>query len=424
MNDQDPKPGVVIEVTAEPDTDQDASGAHTAATENARPDAPTRTRAAGRVGVVALVVAVLALAGVVALALLGNRQVSDTAQRLAQLDTRLGEALQAQQRLGRDLSEATTSLNAQAGALDEQRDLLAQQRVAVDDARNAFQAQEQRLADENVRLQEREAELRAAVADVHRRVGRSGTQWIIAETEYLMRIANHRLQLARDSETARVALELADQRLRDTRDPGWAGVREQLARDIAKLAALDPPDSAGLAARIGALIEQIPQLKIARATIGAERTLPEQVARTPSERSWDTLLDDLWSGFKDAVRIRERDKPVQAMLPPEQQFFLYENLKLHLETARLGLARLDPAQFRDSLTTAADWLGRYFEPGDPTAAALRSAIETMRDTDIRPALPDISHSLRALQARRQLLDSEMPAASPTPATATDGIDAQ
>ena len=51
---------------------------------------------------------------------------------------------------------------------------------------------------------------------------------MVAETEYLLRIAGHRLNLARDTRAALAAMELADQRLRDTLDPGWAGVREQI----------------------------------------------------------------------------------------------------------------------------------------------------------------------------------------------------
>jgi uroporphyrin-3 C-methyltransferase len=278
----------------------------------------------------------------------------------------------------------------------------------VDEARAAFQQQEQRLAQENVNLQEREAELRAAVADVHRRVGRSGTQWMVAEAEYLLRIANDRLILARDTESARVALGLADQRLRDTKDPGWAGVREQIARDIAKLSTFEAPDSAGLSARLSALIEQIPQLKIANATIGPERTLPERTGQEPGERNWETLLDDVWAGFKDSVRIRERDKPVQAMLAPEHQFFLYENLKLHMEAARLGLARDDQNLFRDNLHIAADWLTKYFDPDNGSAAAMAKAIAEMVKIDIRPEMPDVSQSLRALQVRQKLMEDVAP----------------
>ena len=402
MNDEDPKPGVVIDVTPDQESampDQEPATA---------PPAAAGDRGGRHGGMLPLLVALVALLAVAAAAVLGYRYLADLTQQFATMDTELRNAVNQQQRLQQSLNDATSALQAQESALGEQRDVLAQQRLAVDEARGAFKQQEQKLADENLQLQEREAELRAAVADVHRRVGRSGTQWMIAEADYLLRIASHRLLLARDTETARVALELADQRLRDTRDPGWAGVREQIARDIAKLSAFQGPDSAGLSARLAALAEQIPQLRIARATIGPERTLPENPARAPGERSWDTLLDDLWAGFKDSVRIRERDKPVQAMLAPEHQFFLYENLKLHLEAARLGLARSDPALYRDNLDTAAEWLHKYFDPSDPIAAALGKAIGEMRGIDIRPELPDISQSLRALEVRQKLIDDVAP----------------
>lgn len=403
MNDDDPKPGVVIDVEPEPDTRPVDEAKDDAAEAPAEPVAkPAR---GGNALPVAL--AVIALLAVAIGGFFGYRYWNQLNSDLATINARLSDAGRQQQELRQSIGDATEALQAQGGTLDEQKAVLAQQRIAVDEARSAFETQEQKLAEENLQLQEREAELRAAVADVHRRVGRSGTQWMIAESEYLLRIASHRLILARDTETARIALELADQRLRDTKDPGWAGVREQIARDIARLSAFEAPDSAGLAARLGALIEQVPQLKIASATIGPERTLPQKVAHEPGQRSWETLIDDVWAGFKDSVRIRERDQPVQAMLAPENQFFLYENLKLHLEAARLGLARDDQALFRDSLATAADWLGRYFGQ-DGTASAIASAIDEMRKIEIRPEVPDISQSLRSLKVRHKLLEDITP----------------
>ena len=424
MTEEDPKPGVVIDVTPDQDSDDGpamaADSGEQAKSDEAAATAP-RTR---NLGGIAMLLGVAALLAVVAAGAFGYRYWSGLSDEVSAMDTRVREAVQQQQRLQAALGDATTALRSQEDALGKQRDVLAQQRLAVDEARSTFKQQEQKLADENVRAQEREAELRAAVADVHRRVGRSGTQWIIAEAEYLLRIANHRLILARDTETARVALELADQRLRDTRDPGWAGVCEQIARDITRLGTYTAPDSAGLAARLSAMIEQIPRLKIARATIGPERTLPEQVARDPGERSWETLLDDLWSGFKDSVRIRERDKPVQAMLAPENQFFLYENLKLHLEAARLAVARDDTGLFRENLATAADWLARYFEPGDPVAQSLNKAIGAMTDTELRPDLPDVSQSLRAFKVRQELLDDIAPGVSAEAPAAKAGTASQ
>ena len=408
MNEEDQKPGVVIDVTPEQESTEpeQATTPPAADTEKAAPE--VREEKSGSGNILALVLALLALIAVGAAAFFGYQYWLQLRADLAAIDARLQEAQSQQQKLGQAISSAHDAVRAQETALSAQKGALAEQQAAVEQARNAFQQQEQKLAEENVNLQEREAELRAAVADVHRRVGRSGTQWMIAEAEYLLRIANDRLILARDTDSARVALGLADQRLRDTKDPGWAGVREQIARDIAKLSAFQAPDTAGISARLSALIEQIPQLKIARATIGPERTLPERTGDEPGKRSWETLLDDVWAGFKDSVRIRERDKPVSAMLAPEHQFFLYENLKLHMEAARLGLARGDQALFRDNLNVAADWLQKYFNPDDGSTAAIGSAIAEMIEIDIRPEVPDVSQSLRALQVREKLMEEVAP----------------
>jgi uroporphyrin-3 C-methyltransferase len=406
MNDDERKPGVVIDVDPETDADPVSPTDQTRA-----PDEGPSQRST-RYGPWALVLAVIAMLGVAGIGWLGHRMGDRLDARLISIERHLAETAQAGDDLGAQLAALEIRIASQGGTLDEQQAVLAQQRLTVEQARSAFETQERRLAEENLRLQEREAELRAAVADVHRRVGRSGTQWMIAETEYLLRIASHRLTLARDPLTAQAALQLADQRLRDTQDPGWAGVREQIARDIARLDAFEAPDVAGLSARLAALIEQVPQLSIARATIGPQRTLPERASRDPEDRSWDTLLDDLWSGFKDSVRIRERDQPVAAMLAPEQQFFLYENLKLHLESARLGLARGEQRLFDGNLTTAQQWLADYFQD-DPVAGSIGATLADMRGIDISPPMPDISQSLRALSVRRQMLD-----ALPAPETAS------
>lgn len=404
MNDDDPKSSVVIDVTPETEAQHQAPDSDPSPAPDPEP-AAADARSPSNKG--PIVIAVVALLATGALTALGYRYTQTLEQRLAAIEAQQQEGATARQTLQQAVTGATTALQNQSGTLDQQQAVLAQQRLAVDQARAAFEAQEQQLADENLRLQEREAELRAAVADVHRRVGRSGTQWMIAETEYLLRIANHRLNLARDTLTARTALELADQRLRDTQDPGWAGVRAQIARDIAQLSTFEAPDIAGLSARLSATIEQVPALRIARATIGAERTLPDKVAREPDERSWETLIEDLWAGFKDAVRIRERDQPVAAMLAPENQFFLYENLKLQLEAARLGLARADQPEFRNNLLTAVAWIAEHFT-ADSVSQALVSTLTELAAIDIHPPLPDVSQSLRALTVRQQLLGGIAP----------------
>lgn len=418
MIDKDPKPGMVIDVAPEADGEQPGVGPgdRVDGSEPARGKGKSAKGPARRTGTLGLAVGILALVGAGTAALFGYRHLQTLDDRLVGIEARLDESGSAQQALGAAIAEATAALDHQRTTLDEQRAVLARQRVVVDEARSAFEAQEQRLADENLRLEAREAELRAAVADVHRRVGRSGTHWIIAEAEYLLRIAGHRLDLARDIRTAMAAMELADQRLRDTQDPGWAGVREQIARDIAALSAFRPTDVAGLSARLAAVVQQVPSLRIAHATNGLERTPASEPARDPEERSWETLWTDLWAGLRNSVRIRERDGPAVAMPAPEKRYFLHERLKLHLEIARLALVRGDQALFHDNLDTASNWVSKYFR-ADGAANAIGETLAELGRVDLRPPLPDISQSLRALRVRRRLLDDIVPTDDATAAQA-------
>jgi len=393
MSEEKEKEGVVIDVTPEPQ----AAPEETPEPTTSQAKEPGQSR-------LPLVIAILALVLVAGALVAAFQYTRQTTADLAAINSSLANSLAAQSQLKEQLAAANAAVQEQARLLAQQQADFEAQQQSLADARERFDRQEQLLDSERLKMQQREAELRATVADVHKRVGASSTEWMVAEAEYLMRLANERLSLARDTGTAREALVLADQRLRDTKDPGWNPVRNQLARDITALDAAELPDTAGIAARLEALAEQVPQLRLTNATLGgAERSSSGDSSLTPrEERNWDTLLDDLWAGFKDTVRIRRRDKPVAAMLAPEQQFFLYENLRLYLESARLAVARADRELYRDSLNTVGSWLSTHFDNSDALTKTTRNTVNELIRIDIRPLLPDISSSLRSLQMRQKL----------------------
>lgn len=410
MSDDTEKPGVVIDVTPEPEqpppSDEPAP----------EPQETPRQKGRDSGSRLALIIAALALLLVVAALVFAYRYTRQASEDLAAVNASLSNSLAQQATLREQLGKAERAVSDQAQRLQTQQQKLEAQQESVDAARETFARQEQLLEQERERMQAREAELRASVADVHKRVGASGTQWMVAEAEYLARLANNRINLARDVGTARAALLLADQRLRDTGDPGWDSVRRQIARDLTRLDKTDMPDTVGISARLSSLAEQVPQLTLARATLGgASRSESEpKVEDERSQRSWDTLLNDLWDGFKQTVRIRRNDQPVQAMLPPEQQYFLYENLRLHFETARLALARGDNKLFRESLATIGTWLNAHFDPTEKLTRVMRDSVTDLAKLDIFPPLPDVSASLKALQIRQQLnADLARPLAEPS-----------
>ncbi len=415
IDDKEEKPGVVIDVTPEPEpaesvTADGQSGGETPDT------APAKRNGQALPLIVAGLSLVLAIAAI-GFAYRHTRQAADDLERL----NRSVEQTLAQQRaLEQRLTEARRAVAEQAKRLTAQQRKLEAQEQHITEARQQFTEQNRHLDSEREQMQQREAELRAAVADVHKRVGASGTQWMVAEAEYLLHLANERLNLARDTRTARAALQLADQRLRDTGDPGWNPVREQIAHDIATFDTVEQADIDGISARLAALTEKVPRLRLAHVTRDGEPRKPSGTETTGApreQRTWQTLIDDLWIGFKQTVRIRRNDQPVLAMLPPEQQYFLYENLRLRLEAARLAAVRSDERLYHDNLNTVTRWLSSYFDPNDEHTRALRDAVRELDRVKIRPPLPEISASLAALRARLKLLtDLGRPIAPETPAT--------
>jgi len=104
-------------------------------------------------------------------------------------------------------------------------------------------------------------------------------------------------------------------------------------------------------------------------------------------------------------------------LTPKESFFLYQNLQLQLETARLAAMRHDEASFTASLKTARSWLDKYFDSESTDVTAFAASLEGLSGLDIDPPLPDISSALTALRAHTRGEDKRAgPAAAPASST--------
>lgn len=229
---------------------------------------------------------------------------------------------------------------------------------------------------------------------------RGREDWVIAEAGHLMRIANDTLHLQRDVDTAIAALMAADVRLRDLGDPAFHAVREPLAREIAALRAVAVPDVAGLTLVLGSLAERVEQIPLAMQFHGGRGQIPaaaEVAHPAPDAMDWRAFLRNVWDDLKSLVVIRRSKEPVGAMLPPDQEYFLRQNLRLKLEAAQLAALRRNEAAYGNSLQTAREWLNAYFDKGAGAVTAMLTEIDRLEQARLNPPLPDISGSLRALR---------------------------
>jgi uroporphyrin-3 C-methyltransferase len=238
-------------------------------------------------------------------------------------------------------------------------------------------------------------------------MGRSEQGWSLAEVEYLLRVANQRLQLQRDVNTAEQALQAADERLHDLADPHFMSVREQIAGDLEAVQAVPSVDIEGISLSLSTALEGVDQLSVAGTRYQpAVQNGSEDPESRQTIRDWRELPRLLWSTLSGLLRIREHDKPVTPMLAPQREYFLRENLRLQLSAARLALLRDDGVQYQAILNTARDWLDTYFADDDAKVNDLVAQLEQLSAINTAPQLPDISGALRVLHQQMKLSEQQ------------------
>jgi uroporphyrin-3 C-methyltransferase len=280
----------------------------------------------------------------------------------------------------------------------------------LEEVNNSLSGAHQRLEDEVAARKQAEAEheaLATKMATLEAKLGRTTLAWRLAEAEYLLTLANQRLNLEHDQATAISILETVDAKLRALGDPALLPVREKISDELAQLRAVEVPDITGMALTLASLAQASQTWPL------RDKTPPGVLGSDEAPRSrplsWQEIPRAVWEDLKDMVRVRRHQQPVEPLLPPDQFWFLRQNLQLKLEQARLALLRRDKPLFDRLLSEAQDWARLFF---DGNAASVSSAVETLdhlKTAELRPALPDISASLRELRAQSKRLGQQVEA---------------
>lgn len=220
--------------------------------------------------------------------------------------------------------------------------------------------------------------------------------WMWTEAEYLLRLANQKLSLQGDGDSALLILATVDEMLRDSGDVSVLGVRDALAGEMLALRTLDYVDVPGLYVRISNLQPMIEQLSLRDTLVQnyADRLAGQQAAPSAAQDSLGARALELLG----SIFVWQRwDVAPEALLPPQQEATLKQNLQLMLEQAQLALLMAEPQIYRSSLNKGRDWMGRYFSIDTGPGRTLEAELIALADVSIAPQRPDISGSLALLQ---------------------------
>jgi uncharacterized protein HemX len=250
-------------------------------------------------------------------------------------------------------------------------------------------------------------ELSSSIQQVQRQLGKTRGDWLLADAEYLLSVANQRLYLMGDVNTTREALEAADQRLRESGDAGAFKIREQIAKDITAIRNVAVADIVGMYASIQALQDQVDKLALLLPYTGKALT-PPKAAQEPADKEAHNLLDQL----EGMVTIRHTEHPIKEILTPEEAQFIREQLSVKLEIVKIALVQQNEQLYQSSLADAKKWTEQNFAKDAETGSFI-AELDRFNAIKIRSHFPDISLSLKMLRDITKLrleVDKAMPPA--------------
>ena len=289
-------------------------------------------------------------------------------------------------------------------ALEGQQQRLAELQTVIQDQSEAQKQSGEALQGELGILQEQQEVVTEAVDELLKTSRHLRHEWLVAEAEYLVNLASHRLILAQDVKTAIAALKAADDRLRETGDPSLIVLRKALADDISSLRAVALPDIAGLSLKLNTIVQDVDDLPLLTPepeTAAKRQTGP---ARPPVE-NWQELPAAMWEDMKKLVIIRDHQGPIKPLLSPEQHFFLSQNLKLQLEQARLALLTGENEVYHERLDTAQGWISNWFDPENNRTIHMLDQLKQLAAVDVQPSLPELTRTYQAFQTYQAKQDT-------------------
>jgi len=290
----------------------------------------------------------------------------------------------------REILESRSDLQKQLSELDassrQARALATQSQSATLETETRLSALDNRIIDMQTQ--------QTALSALYRDLSINKEEVVLAEVEQAVAIANQELLLAGDVRLAIRAMEDAERRLERIERPSLQGIRRVVDQDLRRLRAIPVADVSGMSLRLENLANAVDQLPLAAS---ARPIASAKVKDKKPEGFWAALSDKLLTELGESVRIQRSEGEALPPLAPDQTFFLRQNLRLRLLTARQALLSHDDTNYRGDLKLASRWLENWYDKQDRGVKQALESLRLMIESPTSINLPDVAASLNAIR---------------------------
>ncbi len=232
----------------------------------------------------------------------------------------------------------------------------------------------------------------------------------LGEIEASLRAAMQQATWTGRSEPLVVAMKQADERLAVLSGPRLSTVRRALARDLERIVAAASADSGLLAQRIDEVLRRVDDLPltmqvpaaadVVRRSAGVTHPDPSEVAvptwRDHAGEFWHTWKQVVADEARSLVRVTRVDQPQAMLLTPQQAYFLRENLKLRLLSARLAVLSRQTDVAQGDLREALRSLDAYYDRQSQRVITANDTLKQVAAAARLTAVPRPDDTLAAL----------------------------
>jgi len=217
----------------------------------------------------------------------------------------------------------------------------------------------------------------------------------VSEIAYLVKMANLRLTTQHDVTSALILLKQANQEINSLNDPQMENFREALVKNITDLQAITPIDMIALSDKLTQLQNNVPTLSILVAP-KPNTSILENTPHQAQKKWWDRAWDNIRASLKQLVVITHQSEDIPAMMTPDQQIYLQENLQLLISQAQWAALNHNSALYQSSLKQTQDWVNKYYVQNSANTQAFLKSLDELLAIDLSPNYPDLTKSLSSL----------------------------
>jgi len=217
---------------------------------------------------------------------------------------------------------------------------------------------------------------------------RHPNDWILSEVEYLVALAGRKIWLEKDIKSAISLLMAADQRVVELNDASLSPLRSALLEDVNRLEALPNRDTDGVILMLSSLERRVKTLRSNTLTVpDTDVEVGNGVSTDINE--WDTNLIKSWNVFINSfITVNKRDSKIEALLSPEQSWYLQENLRNNLAKAEFAIYREQQDVYDLALENVVALLTNYYDFQDSNTKHFYQSIQRLSKRKIAVKYPE------------------------------------